>query len=33
VRFNLDFSGASLIAPNTSATFGDGVVQTQVAFY
>ncbi|MGC8916441.1 MAG: hypothetical protein ACP5NF_05625 [Thermoanaerobaculum sp.] len=33
VRFNLDFSGASLIAPNTSATFGDGVVQTVVAFY
>jgi|GEM_PF-2096005 len=33
VRFDLDFSGAALIAPNTSATFGDGVVQTQVAFY
>ncbi|MGQ9496082.1 MAG: hypothetical protein ACUVRY_07500 [Thermoanaerobaculaceae bacterium] len=33
VRFNLDFSGASLIAPNTSATFGDGVVQTVLAFY
>ena len=33
VRFDLDFSGATLIAPNTSATFGDGVVQTQVAFY
>lgn len=33
VRFNLDFSGASLIAPATNATFGDGVVQTQVAFY
>ncbi|MFN3414399.1 MAG: hypothetical protein ACK42L_10115, partial [Thermoanaerobaculum sp.] len=33
VRFNLDFTGAYLIAPSTSATFGDGVVQTQVAFY
>lgn len=33
VRFDLDFSGASLIAPNTSATFGDGVIQTTVAFY
>jgi predicted dehydrogenase len=33
VRFNLDFTGASINNPNTSATFGDGVVQTQVAFY
>lgn len=33
VRFNLDFTGASLIPPATTATFGDGVVQTQVAFY
>ncbi len=33
VRFNLDFTGAALIAPNNAATFGDGVVQTVVAFY
>lgn len=33
VRFDLDFSAASLIPPATSATFGDGVVQTTVAFY
>lgn len=33
VRFNLDFSGASLIVGNTQATFGDGVVQTVLAFY
>ncbi|MCS7181509.1 MAG: hypothetical protein NZ869_00095 [Thermoanaerobaculum sp.] len=33
VRFNLDFSGASLIPPATTATFGDGVIQTTVAFY
>lgn len=33
VRFNLDFSGAALIPPATSATFGDGVIQTTVAFY
>jgi hypothetical protein len=32
VRFNLDFSGATLIPPNTSATFGDGVIQTAVSF-
>lgn len=33
VRFDLDFSGATLIPPATSATFGEGVVQTQVAFF
>lgn len=33
VRFDLDFSGAYLIPPATSATFGDGVIQTSVAFY
>lgn len=33
VRFNLDFTGATLLPPATSATFGDGVVSTTVAFY
>ncbi|BCW93095.1 MAG: hypothetical protein ACOY7U_10930 [Acidobacteriota bacterium] len=33
VRFDLDFSGATLIPPAATATFGDGVVQTQVAFF
>lgn len=33
VRFDLDFAGASLIPPATSATFGDGIVQTAVAFF
>lgn len=33
VRFDLDFTGATLLPPATSATFGDGVVSTTVAFY
>lgn len=33
VRFDLDFSGATLIPPAATATFGDGVVQKQVAFF
>uniref|UniRef100_A0A7V1ZGZ4 Uncharacterized protein n=1 Tax=Thermoanaerobaculum aquaticum TaxID=1312852 RepID=A0A7V1ZGZ4_9BACT len=33
VRFDLDFSGATLIPPAATATFGDGVVQTNVAFF
>jgi hypothetical protein len=32
VRFNLDFSAATLIPPAASATFGDGVIQTVVSF-